>query len=468
MNQKAFFALLKQKEIRFVDLRFTDTRGKEQHVTVPVSQVNEELLKVGKPFDGSSIAGWKSIDASDMLLRPDTDTAIVDPFFEDTTLNLRCDVYDPSTGRAYHRDPRFICKNAEKCLVKEGIADTALIGSEPEFFVFDSVSWKNSLQDTFYSIRSVEGAWSSELKMSGENPGHRPRVKGGYFPVPPVDSMQNLRSLMCSTLEKMGVTVEVHHHEVGTAGQSEIGTRFAPMVKRADIDQILKYVVLNVAHNAGHTATFMPKPMPGENGNGMHVHLSLQKSGINIFSGEENCGLSKTALYFIGGIFAHAKAINAFTNASTNSYKRLVPGFEAPVLLAYSSCNRSASIRIPFSPEKSRRIEVRFPDASGNPYLTFASIVMAGIDGVRNQIDPKKALDKDLYALSEDELRVVPTVCCSLDEALKALDEDREFLRLHNTFENDVIDSYLHLKREEVSALYRVVHPIEFEMSYSC
>jgi len=461
--------MIKDNDVRYVDFRFTDPRGKEQHVSVPASTVDEGTFETGKMFDGSSIAGWKGINESDMILMPDASTAVMDPFFSDPTLILRCDILEPSTMEGYERDPRSVAKRAEAYLKSSGVGDTAFFGPEPEFFVFDDVRWKNEMSGASFEIASEEAAWSSNRIMEEGNTGHRPGVKGGYFPVPPVDSLQDVRAAMCQVMEEMGVETEVHHHEVGTAGQCEIGTRFNTLTTRADHNQILKYVVLNVAHNYGKTATFMPKPLVGDNGNGMHVHMSLAKDGENLFAGDKYGNLSQTALYYIGGILKHAKAINAFSNGSTNSYKRLVPGFEAPVMLAYSARNRSASIRIPYEANpKGRRIEVRFGDASANPYLTFAAMLMAGLDGIQNQIDPGDANDKDLYDLPPEEDANIPKVCASLDEALDALDKDREFLKAGGVFSDDAIDAYIELKMEEVTALRQATHPIEFDMYYSC
>ena len=461
--------MIKDNDVRYVDFRFTDTRGKEQHVTVPSHTIDESIFESGKMFDGSSIAGWKGINESDMILMPQTDTAVMDPFFSDPTLILRCDILEPSTMQGYERDPRSVAKRAEEYLKSTGIGDTAFFGPEPEFFIFDDVRWKNEMSGAAFHIESEEAAWSSYKVHEEGNIGHRPGIKGGYFPVPPVDSLQDIRSAMCQVMEEMGVETEVHHHEVGTAGQCEIGSKFNTLTKRADHNQILKYVVLNVAHNYGKTATFMPKPLVGDNGNGMHVHMSLAKAGENLFAGDKYGNLSQTALYYIGGILKHAKAINAFANGSTNSYKRLVPGFEAPVMLAYSARNRSASIRIPFeSNPKGRRIEVRFGDAAGNPYLTFAAMLMAGLDGIQNQIDPGEANDKDLYDLPPEEDKVIAKVAASLDEALDALDKDRIFLTAGGVFTDDAIDAYIELKMEEVTAMRMATHPIEFDMYYSC
>ena len=461
--------MIKDNDVRYVDFRFTDPRGKEQHVSVPASTIDESTFETGKMFDGSSIAGWKGINESDMILMPDTATAVMDPFFSDPTLILRCDILEPSTMQGYERDPRSVAKRAEAYLKSSGVGDTAFFGPEPEFFVFDDVRWKNEMSGASFAINSEEAAWACNQIMEEGNIGHRPGVKGGYFPVPPVDSLQDVRSAMCLVLEEMGVETEVHHHEVGTAGQCEIGTRFNTLTTRADHNQILKYVVLNVAHNYGKTATFMPKPLVGDNGNGMHVHMSLAKDGENLFAGDKYGNLSQTALYYIGGILKHAKAINAFSNGSTNSYKRLVPGFEAPVMLAYSARNRSASIRIPYEANpKGRRIEVRFGDAAANPYLTFSAMLMAGLDGIQNQIDPGDANDKDLYDLPPEEDAAIPKVCASLDEALAALDADRDFLKAGGVFTDDAIDGYIDLKMEEVTALRQATHPIEFDMYYSC
>ncbi len=459
---------IKDEDVKYVDFRFTDTRGKEQHVTVPYHQVEAETFEDGKMFDGSSIAGWKGIQESDMILMPDASTAVLDPFFDDKTMIIRCDIIEPSTGQGYERDPRSVAKRAEAYLKSSGIADTAFFGPEPEFFVFDDVRYAQEMRGGFYKIDSDEGYWSSAKKMEGGNSGHRPGIKGGYFPVPPVDSLQDLRSAMCNVLEQMGLPVEVHHHEVATAGQCEIGTRFDTLVKRADSLQILKYVVHNVAHSFGKTATFMPKPLVGDNGNGMHVHQSLSKGGVNLFAGDGYGGLSETALHYIGGIIKHARALNAFTNASTNSYKRLVPGFEAPTMLAYSARNRSASIRIPWvSSPKGRRIEVRFPDSTSNPYLAFTSMMMAGLDGIKNKIDPGAPADKDLYDLEAEEAAHIPTVCSSLEQALDCLDKDREFLKAGGVFTDDMIDAYIELKMQEVTRFRMTPHPLEFEMYYS-
>ena len=460
--------IIQEKKVQFIDFRFTDSRGKEQHISFPSAVVDADTFEEGKMFDGSSIAGWKGINESDMILMPDPASAVVDPFFQDTTLLLRCDVIEPDTMQGYDRDPRSIAKRAEAHLNSTGIGDSAYFGPEAEFFVFDSVRWENDISGASYQIESTEAAWSSSRDYEEGNIGHRPAVKGGYFPVPPVDSLQDVRSAMCLAMADMNLEVEVHHHEVGTAGQGEIGTRFDTLVAKADQLQVYKYCVHNVAHNFGLTATFMPKPLVGDNGNGMHVHQSIFKGDNNVFSGDEYGGLSDNALYYIGGIFKHARALNAFTNASTNSYKRLVPGFEAPVLLAYSARNRSASCRIPYvSNPKGRRVEVRFPDATANPYLAFTAMLMAGLDGIQNKIHPGGPLDKDLYDLPPEEETEVATVSHSLDQALDALDSDRDFLKAGGVMTDDMIDAYVELKIEEVQRLRQATHPLEFEMYYS-
>ncbi|MFT5220527.1 MAG: glutamine synthetase [Gammaproteobacteria bacterium] len=455
--------------VKFVDFRFTDTKGKEQHVTVPSTMVDDDTFTEGKMFDGSSVAGWKGINESDMILMPDTDTAVLDPFTDEPTMNITCNIVEPATGEGYERDPRSIAIRAEAFLKASGIADTAYFGPENEFFVFDDVKWTTEMGHCSYQIDSEEAAWNTGKAYEDGNTGHRPGIKGGYFPVPPVDSLHDIRSAMCLAMEEMGLKVEVHHHEVGTAGQCEIGAAFNTLVRKADEVQVLKYCIHNVAHSYGKTATFMPKPLVGDNGSGMHVHMSLMKDGVNLFAGEGYGGLSDIALYYIGGVIKHARAINAFANAATNSYKRLVPGFEAPVMLAYSARNRSASIRIPYvSNPKGRRIEVRFPDSTANPYLTFAALMMAGLDGIRNQIHPGEAMDKDLYDLPPEEEAAIPQVAFSLDQALEALDQDREFLKAGGVFTDDVIDSYIRLKNEEVQRLRLATNPVEFDMYYSC
>jgi len=468
MSAKDVLKMIKENDVKFVDFRFTDTKGKEQHVSVPAHTIDEDLFEEGKMFDGSSIAGWKGINESDMILMPDPATAVLDVFTDETTMNLRCNVVEPATMQGYDRCPRSLAERAVAYLGSTGIADTAYFGPENEFFVFDNVSWDDNMQGAFYKVDSDEGAWNTDRSLEEGNTGHRPTVKGGYFPVPPVDSLHDIRGSMCLALEEMGVETEVHHHEVATAGQCEIGAKFNTLVKKADEVQILKYVIHNVAHAYGKTATFMPKPLVNDNGNGMHVHQSLAKDGENLFSGDGYGGLSDTALYYIGGIIKHAKALNAFTNPATNSYKRLVPGFEAPVKLAYSARNRSASIRIPYiANPKGRRIEVRFPDSTANPYFAFAAMMMAGLDGIQNRIHPGDPLDKDLYDLPAEESKSIPEVCYSLEAALNALDADREFLKAGGVFTDDVIDAYISLKMQDVQRLRMTTHPVEFDMYYS-
>jgi len=460
--------MIKDKKVKFIDFRFTDTKGKEQHVSVPASTIEADTFEHGKMFDGSSISGWKGIQESDMILMPEPDTAVLDPFMEEPTLILRCDVIEPNTMQGYERDPRSLAKRAEAYLKSTGIADTAYFGPEAEFFILDDVRWGADMSGSFVKIDSEEASWNTEKVYEGGNLGHRPNIKGGYFPVPPVDSQQDIRSAMCLAMEEMGVKIETHHHEVATAGQNEIGMLFNTLVKKADELQIYKYCVHNVAHSYGKTATFMPKPIVGDNGSGMHVHQSLAKDGKPLFSGNEYGGLSQTALFYIGGIIKHARALNAFCNSTTNSYKRLVPGFEAPTLLAYSARNRSASIRIPYvSNPKGRRIEVRFPDSAGNPYFTFASMMMAGLDGIQNKIHPGEAMDKDLYDLPPEEEKKIPTVCYALDMALEALNKDRAFLKAGGVFTDDMIDAYIGLKMSDVTRLRMTTHPIEFDMYYS-
>lgn len=468
MSVESVLALISESEAKFVDLRFTDTKGKEQHVTIPAKLVDEEFFEEGKMFDGSSISGWKSINESDMILMPDPSTAVVDPFAEEVQVNIRCDILDPSTMEGYDRDPRSVAKRAEEYLKSTGIGDTVLMGPEPEFFLFDDVKFHTDMSGSFYKIDAAEAKWNSGRDFEGGNLAHRPGVKGGYFPVAPVDSAVDIRAAMCLVMEEMGLVIEAHHHEVATAGQNEIACKFNTMVTKADEVQIYKYVVHNVAHAYGQTATFMPKPIVGDNGSGMHVHQSISKNGVNIFAGDKYAGLSEEALYYIGGIIKHARAINAFTNPSTNSYKRLVPGFEAPVMLAYSARNRSASIRIPYvTTDRARRIEVRFPDPTANPYLGFAAMLMAGLDGIKNKIHPGDAMDKDLYDLPAEEAKEIPTVCSSLEMALDALDSDREFLKAGGVMSDDMIDAYIALKRKEVQTLNMTTHPVEFDMYYS-
>jgi glutamine synthetase len=469
MSKEVLLETINQHDVKFIDLRFTDTRGKEQHITIPVSAINDDFLENGKMFDGSSIKGWQKIHQSDLALLPDLDSIQLDPFYQDATLFIRCNVVDPQTMMGYDRDPRSLALRAEAYLKSTGLADEVMFGPEPEVFFFDDVRWNIDISGAFYQIDSEEAQWNSGKVIEGGNIGHRPHIKGGYFPVPPVDSSQDLRSAISLILEEMGIEVEAHHHEVATANQCEIATKFNSLTKKADELQILKYVTHNVAHNYGKTATFMPKPLVGDNGSGMHCHQSLMKDEENIFAGDQYAGLSETALFYIGGIIKHARALNAFTNPATNSYKRLVPGFEAPVLLAYSARNRSASIRIPHvSNPKGRRIEVRFPDPTANPYLAFSAMMMAGLDGIQNKIHPGQPMDKDLYDLPPEELIDVPTVATSLEDALLHLRQDHEFLLQGDVFSKEFIDSYIDLYSQDVDRLKSLVHPVEFEMYYSC
>jgi glutamine synthetase len=468
MTPADVFKLIKEKEVKFVDLRFTDTRGKEQHVSVPAKMFDQSKFEDGHAFDGSSIAGWKGIQASDMLLMPEAETARLDPFTDEAVLNITCDVVEPADGKGYDRDPRTIAKRAEAYLKSTGLGDTAYFGPEPEFFIFDGVQWSVDMSGCFVKISSEEAPWSSGMDFDGGNMAHRAPVKGGYFPVPPADTLQDIRNAMCLALEQQGVEVEVHHHEVAAPGQCEIGTKFNSLVKRADWMQILKYTVWMVAASYGKTATFMPKPIVGDNGSGMHVHQSVWREGQNLFAGNGYAGLSEFALHYIGGIIKLARALNAITNPGTNSYKRLVPHYEAPINLAYSARNRSASCRIPHvSSPKARRVEVRFPDATANAYLAFAAMLMAGLDGVQNKIHPGDPIDKNLYDLPPEEAKKVPTVCHSLDMALEILDGDREFLTRGGVFSNDMLDAYIALKMEEVQRFRTTTHPVEFEMYYS-
>lgn len=468
MTIEHILSMIKEQNIKYIDLRFTDTKGKEHHITTPSHQINKNFFKEGKMFDGSSIAGWKEVNESDMMLMPDPETAVLDPFFSDLTLIIRCDILEPDTHQSYQRDPRSISKSAESFLRSSGIADAVLFGPEPEFFVFDDIRFGNNIAYAYYRIDDIEAAWNSGTHYKGGNKGHRPSIKGGYFPVPPVDSSHDMRSAICSTMEKMGLIVEAHHHEVATAGQNEVATRFSTMTKKADEIQIYKYVVHNIAHSFGKTATFMPKPLIGDNGSGMHCHMSLKKNSTNLFAGDKYSGLSELALFYIGGIIKHARALNAFTNPTTNSYKRLVPGFEAPVMLAYSARNRSASIRVPTvtNPRESR-IEVRFPDPAANPYLAFSAQLMAGLDGIINKIYPGKAIDKNFYNLPAEEAQKIPTIASSLEEALHALNDDREFLKRGEVFTDETINAYINLLKDDVQRIRIAPHPLEFEIYYS-
>lgn len=460
--------IIEENHIEFVDLRFCDLRGKEHHLTLPQYKIDDAFFSNGKVFDGSSIAYWCEINHSDLVLRPDVNSFFLDPFCETPTLNLRCDVYDPRTKQSYSCDPRAVAKRAEKYLKTSGIADVCYFGQEVEFFIFDDVRFEINMRGCAYQIDAEEGDWNSAKKMPDGNMGHRPRIKGGYFPVPPVDSSQDLRSTMCKTLMEAGLIPEVHHHEVATGNQNEIVTRYNSLLIKSDEMLIFKYIIQNVAHSFGKTVTFMPKPIVGDNGSGLHCHQSLAKGNKNLFAGDGYAGLSELALYYIGGIIKHARALNAFTNPATNSYKRLVPGFEAPVTMVYSESNRSAGIRIPHvftEPEK--RIEVRFPDALANPYLAFSAMLMAGLDGIKNKIHPGDPVDDDIYHLPPEKIRTLPCLCASLEQALDSLEADHAFLLNGDVFNNDIIQAYIQLKREEVLRLNQTTHPIEFDMYYS-
>ena len=462
----AIFKTIKEKDVQYVDLRFTDMRGKLQHVTFDLSMVDKNLFVDGTMFDGSSIAGWKAINESDMLLMPDPSSARIDPFFQQTTLAIMCDILNPNDNTPYNRDPRTMAKKAEMYLKSSGVGDTAYFGPEAEFFVFNDVRWNTDPNNTGYSFDDAELPFNTGKSYEGGNLGHRPGPKGGYFPVPPVDSLQDMRSEMLTLMGEMGLQPEKHHHEVAPA-QHELGMRFNTLVQMADNMQLYKYIVHNVAHSYGKTATFMPKPYYKDNGSGMHVHQSIWKGGEPLFAGDKYADLSQQCLWYIGGVIKHAKAINAFSNATTNSYKRLVPGYEAPVLLAYSARNRSASVRIPWTPSpKGKRIEVRFPDPASNPYLTFTALMMAGLDGIAKKIDPGPSMDKDLYSLPPEELKEIPTVCGSLRQALESLDRDRDFMKAGGVMDDDFIDSYIDLKMEEVLRMETHPHPVEFDMYY--
>ncbi len=458
--------LIKEKDVQFVDLRFTDVKGKWQHVTFTADAVDAAMFEDGTMFDGSSIEGWKAINESDMVLLPDASTAHIDPFFQQTTMVINCDILNPGTMTAYNRDPRMTAKKAEAYLKSTGIGDTAYFGPEPEFFIFDDVRWSVAPNNTGYSYDSTELPENTNKEYETGNMGHRPGNKGGYFPVPPIDSCQDMRSEMLSVMAELGMKPEKQHHEVAPA-QHELGMVFGTLIEMADRVQQYKYVVHNVAASYGKTATFMPKPMYKDNGSGMHVHQSIWKDGTPTFAGDGYADLSETCLYYIGGIIKHAKALNALTNPTTNSYKRLVPGYEAPVMLAYSARNRSASIRIPYGAgPKAKRIETRFPDPLANPYLAFAALLMAGLDGIQNKIHPGDAMDKDLYDLPAAEAAAIPQVCGSLREALEALDKDRDFLKAGGVFDDDQIDAYIELKMHEVMKLELHPHPVEFDMYY--
>ncbi|MDB9808446.1 MAG: type I glutamate--ammonia ligase [Loktanella sp.] len=460
--------LMKDEEVAYVDIRFTDPRGKLQHVTVVSDLVDEDFLEEGFMFDGSSIAGWKSIDKSDMKLIPDTESVYVDPFYAEKTICIHCNVVEPDTGEAYDRDPRGTAEKAEAYLKSTGIGDTAYFGPEAEFFVFDDVRFQVSVNKVSYQVDAIDGSWNTDAEFEMGNTGHRPGLKGGYFPVNPIDDAQDMRGEMLSTMKRMGMKVDKHHHEVASC-QHELGLIFGTLTTQADEIQKYKYVVHNVAQAYGKSATFMPKPIFGDNGSGMHVNMSIFKDGKPLFAGDKYADLSQEALYFIGGILKHAKSLNAITNPTTNSYKRLVPGFEAPVLRAYSASNRSGAVRIPWAENpKAKRVEARFPDPAANPYLAFAALLMAGLDGIKNKIDPGAASDKDLYDLPPEELAGIPTVCGSLREALNELEADHEYLLQGDVFTKGQLDGYMAIKWEEVYAYEQTPHPIEYKHYYSC
>lgn len=469
MSTQELLKIIDKEKIEFVDLRFTDLPGKEHHITVPASAMDDDLFQYGKGIDGSSLKGWQQINQSDLALKPCEDSPVqIDPFYRHPTLLVRCKVVDPVQGENYHLDPRDIATRAEQYLIKTGIADEVLFGPEPEFFIFDNVRWDNQMGSVFYEIDSNEAHWNSSRVMDGGNIGHRPNLGGGYFPVPPVDSSQDIRSAISLNLQKMGIVVETHHHEVASANQCEVATKCNTLVKKADEMQLLKYVIQNVAHQFGKTATFMPKPLVGDNGSGMHCHQSLSLKGQNIFTGNEYGGLSELALFYIGGILHHAKALNAITNPSINSYRRLIPGFEAPVYLAYGYRNRSAAVRIPFTTSaKARRIEVRFPDGMANPYLAFSAMLMAGLDGIQRKIHPGAALENNLYELESHEKKTIPTLAQSLEDAARALESDYEFLLAGGVFDTHFIHQWMSLLEEDIQVMRQSVHPFEFSLYYS-
>jgi glutamine synthetase len=468
MSKNKLLSLIKDEDCAYVDIRFTDPKGKLQHVTIVSELVDEDFVEEGFMFDGSSIAGWKSIDQSDMKLMIDPESAYIDPFYAEKTVCVHCNVVEPDTMEPYERDPRGTALKAEAYLKASGIGDVAYMGPEAEFFIFDDVRFSVTMNKVSFQVDGVDAPWNSDTEFEGGNMGHRPGVKGGYFPVNPIDDAQDLRSEMLSTMKRMGMKVDKHHHEVAGT-QHELGVIFGPLTKQADEIQKYKYVIHNVAHAYGKTATFMPKPIAGDNGSGMHVNMSIWKDGKPLFAGDKYADLSQEALWYIGGILKHAKALNAITNPGTNSYKRLIPGFEAPVLRAYSARNRSGCIRIPWSESpKAKRVEARFPDPSANPYLAFAALLMAGLDGIKNKIDPGPSSDKDLYDLPPEELAAIPTVCGSLREALGELEKDMDFLLAGDVFTRDQIEGYMALKWEEVYAFEHTPHPIEYKMYYSC
>ena len=445
----------------------TDPRGKLQHVTLKANQVDEDMLEEGLMFDGSSIAGWKSIEVSDMKLMPDAKSAYIDPFFAEKTMCIHCSVVEPDTGESYERDPRGTAEKAEAFLISSGIGTVSYFGPEAEFFIFDDVRFANEMNHVSFFVDAIDASWNTNTEYSVGNTGHRPGIKGGYFPVPPIDAAQDMRSEMLSTMAEMGMNVDKHHHEVASC-QHELGLIFSSLTDQADQLQKYKYVVQNVAHAYGKSATFMPKPIAGDNGTGMHVNMSIWKNDRPVFAGNKYADLSDEGIWFIGGILKHAKSLNAFTNPTTNSYKRLIPGFEAPVLRAYSARNRSGCVRIPWTESpKGKRVEARFPDPAANPYLSFAALLMAGLDGIRSKIDPGEAMDKNLYDLPPEELVGIPTVCASLREALDSLDQDKDYLQVGDVFTKDQIEGYAELKWEEVYAFEHTPHPVEYQMYYS-
>ena len=468
MDNKGMLKLIKDEDVEYVDVRFTDPRGKLQHVTVVADLVDEDFLEEGFMFDGSSIAGWKSIDNSDMKLMLDPASAYVDPFYAEKTLAVHCSVVEPDTGEAYTRDPRGTAQKAEAYLVASGIGDVSYFGPEAEFFLFDDVRYSVEMNKVSFEVDAGDASWNTDTSYEMGNMGHRPDVKGGYFPVNPIDDAQDIRSEMLSTMKRLGMKVDKHHHEVASC-QHELGLIFGSLTHQADELQKYKYVIHNVAHAYGKSATFMPKPISGDNGTGMHVNMSIWKDGKPLFAGDKYADLSDQALWFIGGVLKHAKSLNAFTNPATNSYKRLIPGFEAPVLRAYSASNRSGCVRIPWTESpKAKRVEARFPDPAANPYLCFAALLMAGLDGIKNKIDPGPASDKDLYDLPPEELAGIPTVCASLREALDELEADNDYLLAGDVFTKDQIEAYMDLKWDEVYAYEHTPHPIEYKMYYSC
>ena len=468
MSADTMLKTISDESVEYVDIRFTDPRGKLQHVTVMADQVDADFIEQGFMFDGSSIAGWKSIEASDMKLMIDTDSAYVDPFYAEKTLCVHCSVVEPDTGEAYERDPRGTAEKAEAYLKSSGVGDVAYMGPEAEFFLFDNVKFSNEMNKVSFEVDALDAAWNTDTDYEMGNTGHRPGVKGGYFPVNPIDDGQDIRSEMLSTMKRLGMKVDKHHHEVASC-QHELGLIFNSLTKQGDELQKYKYVIHNVAQAYGKSATFMPKPVAGDNGTGMHVNMSIWKGGKPLFAGDKYADLSQEALYYIGGILKHAKSLNAFTNPSTNSYKRLIPGFEAPVLRAYSARNRSGCVRIPWTESpKAKRVEARFPDPSSNPYLCFSALLMAGLDGIKNKINPGEAMDKNLYDLPAEELADIPTVCGSLREAIEELQKDHDYLLAGNVFTKDQIDGYIELKMEEIESYEHTPHPVEYGMYYSC